>query len=127
MPGSHAANTPISPGGIAFSADGRLLAVVCGNGVVELVDLKVAVVIARLECPLRLNMPELALASDGTRILLPDCKGHILHLWDLRKVREELAAIGLDWDLPPYSPPPPTEDPAPLRVELDMGDLEARS
>jgi eukaryotic-like serine/threonine-protein kinase len=28
-----------------------------------------------------------------------------INLWDLRRLREELALLGLDWDRPPYAPP----------------------
>ena len=97
------------------------------GGSIELVDLEIPVVIARLECPLRLNVPELAFTSDGTRIVLPDFKGHILHVWDLRVIREELAGMGLDWDMPPYPSVPQTQKPEPLRVEINLGELKPSS
>jgi hypothetical protein len=39
--------------------------------------------------------------------------------WDLRRLREELALLGLDWERPPYPPAAPA---GPLTVELDPGD-----
>ena len=34
-----------------------------------------------------------------------------MHVWDLRAIRSRLAAMGLDWDAPPYS----DDDPADAR------------
>jgi tetratricopeptide (TPR) repeat protein len=45
-----------------------------------------------------------------------------IQIWNLRAIREQLAAMGLDWDLPPY-PPPKNAHATPLKVEVDMGDL----
>jgi hypothetical protein len=40
-----------------------------------------------------------------------------LHVWDLRLIRQRLAAMGLDWDLPPYEPAAQPAAP-PLKVEV---------
>jgi hypothetical protein len=37
-------------------------------------------------------------------------------VWDLRLIRRELAARGLDWELPPYPPAAPVD--GPLRVKV---------
>ena len=45
-----------------------------------------------------------------------------VRLWDLRLIRQELAQMNLDWDLPPY--PPILREaslPAKLEVEQDPG------
>ena len=39
------------------------------------------------------------------------------HLWDLRLIRQELARLGLDWELPAY-PPAARRPAAPLAVEV---------
>jgi hypothetical protein len=36
-------------------------------------------------------------------------------LWDLRRLRQELKALGLDWNLPEYPPAPP-RNARPLQV-----------
>ena len=51
-------------------------------------------------------------------------EGQSLHVWDLRAVRDELAQRGLDWDLPPYPPAGDSHDAPPLRVTVDLGDLQ---
>ena len=49
-------------------------------------------------------------------------------LYDMRLVRERLRELGLDWDAPPYAPPPDVyELNQPLRVEVHLGDLAAAS
>jgi tetratricopeptide (TPR) repeat protein len=56
---------------------------------------------------------------DGSRLLFSSTEGILV--WDLRRIRTELARRDLDWDAPPYPPAPvPT---GPLTVELDMGDF----
>jgi tetratricopeptide (TPR) repeat protein len=44
-----------------------------------------------------------------------------IHVWDLRRIRAELARRDLDWDAPPYPPAPAPADP--LSVEFDVGDF----
>jgi hypothetical protein len=41
-----------------------------------------------------------------------------LHLWDLARLNEHLAELGLDWERPSSSPQP-APSPRPLRVEID--------
>jgi hypothetical protein len=48
------------------------------------------------------------------------CASHLVHLWDLRRLRTELAEVGLDWDALPY-PAAPEVAPGPRRVEVDPG------
>ena len=40
-----------------------------------------------------------------------------VQVWDLRRVRQGLAAIALDWDAPPYPPATEATDPAPVVIE----------
>jgi hypothetical protein len=54
------------------------------------------------------------LSPDGTHVAAG--RDHIIHLWDLRRIREHLAARGLDWDAPPYPPPGPDRAPGPVVV-----------
>ena len=41
-----------------------------------------------------------------------------VQLWDLRLVRQELAQMNLDWDLPPY-PPPAEDSQTPVSLQID--------
>ena len=55
---------------------------------------------------------------------------HSIHVWNLRAIREQLAEMGLDWDLPAYPPLPAGADRPGLQLEVDRAlptfiDLEA--
>src|SRR5438105_3316980 len=45
----------------------------------------------------------LAFNADGTQLAACESRD-ALRIWDLRQIREQLADMGLDWDLPPYPP-----------------------
>jgi serine/threonine protein kinase/WD40 repeat protein len=107
----------------AFSPDGRLLAVETGRGAVRLVAPESGQEYARLEDPNQDRATGLAFSPDGARLVVVG-EFDALHLWDLRAIRAELAARGLDWGLPTL-PPPEAESAAglPLRVEVVLGDL----
>lgn len=47
----------------------------------------------------------------------------MVRVWDLRVIRKRLAAMNLDWDLPPYPPPTSVGPARPLKVEIDLGEL----
>ncbi|MCH7993851.1 MAG: protein kinase [Planctomycetes bacterium] len=115
------------PGPIAFSSDGRLLAFGDSGPPLKLtlVDPNTLKRIAILECPGDIIVPQsLSFTPDGTRLLFPHPgQGNVLCIWNLRAVREQLAAMDLDWDLPPYPAPVPTEPALPLHVEIDLGDF----
>jgi tetratricopeptide (TPR) repeat protein len=49
------------------------------------------------------------------------CAATDVHVWDLRRLRAELAARDLDWDAPAYQPAPAPAEP--LQVEVDLGDF----
>src|SRR5262249_9109485 len=46
----------------------------------------------------------------------------MLHIWDLRALRQGLTELGLDWDLPPYAPGKDSAVP-PLQIEVDLAGL----
>jgi hypothetical protein len=56
-------------------------------------------------------------SPDGSQLALT--VGRALQLWDLRALRRRLAALGLDWDPPPFEPAAMQEDAGPLVVEVD--------
>jgi WD40 repeat protein len=114
-----------SNGRVAFSREGRLLAVETGQNAVRLLDPDTGREYARLEDPNQDRASWIAFSPDGTQLVV---SGELqsLHLWDLRVLREELARRNLDWDLPPYPPPSEPADGPPLRVTVDLGDLALR-
>jgi hypothetical protein len=46
-----------------------------------------------------------------------------LRVWDLRRLRQELDQLGLDWEAQPY-PAAPEKASEPLAVTVDYGDLK---
>jgi hypothetical protein len=46
----------------------------------------------------------LCFSADGTKLAVYSAEAKVLMIWDLRQVRRQLAAIGLDWDAPPLPP-----------------------
>jgi hypothetical protein len=90
-------------GAMAFSGNSRLMALARTGRLVQLLDLRTGNVLADLISPAPHAVVDLALSPDG-RLLA--CTGKYgIHLWDLHALREELAALHLDWD---QSLPPPS-------------------
>jgi WD40 repeat protein/tetratricopeptide (TPR) repeat protein len=108
-----------------FSPDGRLLAVEDTPGAVRLLRPQDRTELTRLEAPEQTRLMPRCFTPDGTRLIAVGVETQALHVWDLRAVRECLAELGLDWDLPPY--PPAAAEPVtpPLTVSVHYGDLMA--
>jgi WD40 repeat protein len=103
---------------VAFAGDSRLLALADGRNVIHLYDATTWQHLASLETPGQKDVTGLALSPDGSHLAVATADG-ALGLWDLRRLRDLLAALGLDWDLPPYPfagrESPPVE---PMQVEI---------
>jgi hypothetical protein len=76
--------------------------------------------LARLEDPNEIGSTRFAFTPDGSAMLAMNGTATSGVCWDLRRIREELASRGLDWDLPSYSPRPPVFPP--VVIELDWAD-----
>jgi serine/threonine protein kinase/WD40 repeat protein len=107
---------------MAFSGDGRLLAVAHSPSQVQLVDPATGRPVATLPAPDPPGITGFTFNHDGSQLAVANSTAHMIHLWDLRGVRRQLAAMGLDWHLSPYAPAN-TEEAKPLRVEVDRGEL----
>jgi hypothetical protein len=105
-------------GTVVFTRDGRVMAVASdSNRHLRLLDPatgreRVTLVPAP---PQRLGWN--CFSPDGSRLAL--AVGNALQLWDLRVLRRRLAALGLDWDLPPFELAASDEEAGPLVVEVD--------
>lgn len=103
-----------SRGGIArmaVSADGAILAASLGAGSVTLLAASTGLPLAELPAPDDLEITSLAFSPRG-ETLAAGLAGPLVHLWDLRRLRHELAAMNLDWPAPPLPPAPvPAEKP----------------
>jgi len=105
----------------AFSPDGKLLAVETGSAVVRLLNPDTGRQYARLEDPNHDRASTLAFSPDGSQLVATN-DHHSIHVWDLRKIRQQLATMDLDWDPPAY-PAADIHERQPLRIQVDLGDL----
>lgn len=82
-------------GALAFSFDSRILAISQGP-LVSLLDAATGRELATLEAPEEANISALAFTRDTG--MLAVCKwNRTIDLWDLRLIRQQLAAMNLDW------------------------------
>jgi WD40 repeat protein/serine/threonine protein kinase len=105
-------------GYVAFAGDGRLLALAHARNLIHLYDARTWQHLASLETPGQKDLTGLALSPDGSRLAATTADG-VLGLWDLRRLRERLGALGLDWDLPAY-PPSGYESSSGEAVQVDI-------
>jgi serine/threonine protein kinase/WD40 repeat protein len=105
-----------------FSPNGRLLAVEDSAGAIRLVRPESGAQLARLEAPEQTRLIPSCFTPDGTRLIAVGVETQALHVWDLRAVRAQLAALDLDWNLPPY-PPAAQDKVPPLTGSVDYGNL----
>src|SRR5262249_23231475 len=78
----------VTGGAVAFSADGRLLAVETGQSTVRLLDPGTGREYARLEDPNQDRAFRMAFSPDGTQLVVSG-ETQSLHPWDLRAIRAE--------------------------------------
>ena len=88
--------------GLAFSPDSKILAMESGTGVVLLVDPESGREFARLQDPHQDRAGNLCFSQGGAQLVATTNESFTVHMWDLRAIREKLAEMGLDWDLPSY-------------------------
>jgi serine/threonine protein kinase/WD40 repeat protein len=107
------------PGSAAFTFDGELLAVSLSPSVIQLLDVTTWRPLARLQGsdldPVMLQ----GFTPDGSQLVVARAAGGA-RVWDLRRIREQLKDLGLDWDLPSL-PPEASGDVTPPRVEVHLG------
>jgi serine/threonine protein kinase/WD40 repeat protein len=119
---SHSRDMPGTfPYAMAFDPRGSLLAISQSRYFIRLVEPATGRELATLEPPSPEPLSWLCFTPDGSQLAVA-CNTHVVQLWDLRRVREQLAAIGLDWDLPPCPRLDPGT-PEPLRFRVDPGEL----
>jgi len=82
---------------IAFSPDARMLAVAINRYSVRLLQTSTGRELATLESPESLDVFRACFNADGTRLAVASGLGPI-QLWDLRVLRQQLAALKLDWE-----------------------------
>jgi WD40 repeat protein len=91
---------------LAFTSDGTILAMARSNLMVELIDARTGAALTSLDVPDPQRIFGLRFSRDGSQ-LATIRDNQLFQVWDLRHIRQQLATLGLDWDLPPY---PPAQD-----------------
>jgi eukaryotic-like serine/threonine-protein kinase len=103
--GLHLARPPLEgfPPVMNFSRDGRIFAHAHHWRSVRLTDTATGEELATIELPLQIA--HLSFNPDASLLAIAGESTSEFHIWNLRLVREQLARMELDWDLPPYPPP----------------------
>jgi WD40 repeat protein len=83
-------------GPIAFSADGKVMALTITRTFVQLREYPSLKILTTLQAPDPQMISWLCFDHLGRRLAVAN-ETHIIHVWDLRAVREELAKLRLDW------------------------------
>jgi WD40 repeat protein/tetratricopeptide (TPR) repeat protein len=86
-----------------FSPDGRLMALTVSPQQIRLVEPATSRTIAHLSTVQPLHARPLAFSPDGTRLIAATDRSTAL-MWDLKRIRERLRTMALDWDQPPFPP-----------------------
>jgi tetratricopeptide (TPR) repeat protein len=116
----------------AFTSDGRLMAVGIAPDQVLLAEVANGRELARLTTLQPVAPAPLCFSPDGTKLVASTRQKTVL-VWDLRRIRDQLAPMGLDWEAPPYPALPassaaagPVPPPRPVRVVGEVIEPRAR-
>ena len=112
----------VGDGGGCFSPDGRLMTVQGANRLIRLVETETGRTLARLESP-DLCRVWPVFSPDGSRLVVSTHDGSAAHVWNLRTIRRQLAAMGLDWDAPAYSDQDPAASSVPPIKHVEIRDF----
>jgi serine/threonine protein kinase/WD40 repeat protein len=118
-----------SPSFLAYSDDGRMLAMQQTMTEVLLADARDLRELAHLKSPAPTIVGFMRFSPDGGSLVAGTAAGSI-HVWDLRRIRARLKEMHLDWDLPPIGPSPSTvaaAHPLDAELRLDPSSLVARA
>jgi serine/threonine protein kinase/WD40 repeat protein len=109
---------------VAFTQDGKLMALEMAPGVIELKEVATARTVAKLEDPHGDRAWWMGFTPDGTRLVVSAHYAKAVHVWNLRAIRVRLKAMGLDWDWPEFAPAAPAgRHGEALKLEILPGDL----
>jgi hypothetical protein len=112
------------PAPVAFSPDGRLMALEMAPAIIHLKEASTGRTVARLEDPHGDRATWLGFTPDGTQLVVVASYARAIHVWNLRAIRARLKTMSLDWNWPEF-PPEPAEDRAaePETIEVVPGEL----
>jgi WD40 repeat protein len=106
----------VATGCVAFAPKSGLLAAAYPNRMIQLIDTGSLQRVAILEAPDRVMLRSLKFGSDGTK-LAAATEGNFIHIWDLRRLRERLREMSLDWEAPPFHP---GKSPSPKPIQVNI-------
>jgi WD40 repeat protein len=89
------------PGPIAFSTDGKQVALGCSQNTLHLYESGSGALLARLENPSESPLAAHPRFSPDGSYLAAGTECGAVYLWDLSRIRARLARLGVDWDRPP--------------------------
>jgi WD40 repeat protein/tRNA A-37 threonylcarbamoyl transferase component Bud32 len=84
------------PGRMAFTSDGKVLALAWSRHLVRLVDAASGQELATLTSPDPQPITQIRFSPDEQQLAVAT-ENFVIHLWDLRQLRRQLAELGLDW------------------------------
>jgi tetratricopeptide (TPR) repeat protein len=99
---------------LAFSPDGKVLAVSTSSQLVRLLESATGTELATLNSPYSFNIDHLAFNSQGNCLIALD---RPLHIWDLGAIRAGLGQLGVDWGQLPYPTGPTRKQVQPLIID----------
>jgi WD40 repeat protein len=106
-------------GRMAFSTDGQMIAITLACNLIQLIETDTGRVLADLQVTPKPSWVQwLSFGADGSRLAVA-CGREGIRVWDLRRVRQRLGTMNLDWDLPPYPPATPVAHRRTLQVQVD--------
>jgi WD40 repeat protein/tRNA A-37 threonylcarbamoyl transferase component Bud32 len=88
---------PTAAGPLAFSTDGKILAIAHSYREVRLIETASGRELATLAAPEPHPVRWLCFRPDGEQLAVA-CEKGVLQLWHLRRLRQRLTELGLDWD-----------------------------
>jgi WD40 repeat protein len=101
----------------AFSPDGQVMARTMDGNKIQLLETLTEKPLATLEAPDSTSLGAFQFSPDGSHLAVMQQDLQV-QIWDLRLIRQDLKAMHLDWDMPPY---PPVEQSADARnISLEM-------
>ncbi len=89
---------------VAFSPDGKLLALEASSGVIHITEAATGRTIARLTDPSGGRATWMSFTPDGTQLVTASFYAKEMHIWNLRRIRTRLKAMRLDWEWPEFPP-----------------------
>jgi serine/threonine protein kinase/WD40 repeat protein len=106
---------------VAFTADSQMAAIARGGQGLLLVDMRSGEPIATLETNARRPRIESLCFTPNGQTIVAAAGERGVYVWDLRAIRERLAELDLDWNMPSVVATTAIEAAQPLRVEVELG------